>query len=259
MRCNSAVRANGGYWRTIRVKIGVLLAVFVLQYADAIPLNDTGVVGCANAAGANVSCSDPAAVSGQDARYGRDAAAATGGLTKTGSGVNGFDFTKISNQGSRLPPNAVLGSGPNDWACTLDETTGLMWEVKSNAGLRDKVHTYRWFDSNSSTNGGHVGVGSVATDSFCHVAGRCDMQKFRDDVNTTRLCGFSDWTVPTVRQLLSIFRMRDTPDPSFFPDGSTLLWTSNTIAWSPSEAWWIERGEAFPRYGNDKAIPRSLH
>jgi hypothetical protein len=239
-------------------KVTFLLLVFPLAYVDAIPLNDTGVINCANSGGVIVSCTDPTAVAGQDARYGRDAAAATGGLVKTGSGVNGFDFTKISNSGARLQPNVSLGTAANQWACTLDETTGLMWEVKANSGLRDKAHTYRWYDSNSSTNGGNVGAQSDVADTFCYEAGRCDMQKFRDDVNLAGLCGFSDWKVPTLRELLSIFRMSDTPDPSFFPDGATLLWTSNTVAWSPAEAWWIERGQAFPRYGNDKGIPRSI-
>ena len=104
-------------------------------------LNDTGVTTCADASGATVSCTAATAVQGQDARYGRDAAAGTGALTKVGGGANGFDFTKISNgtanvPGVVLPATAALGTAASDWGCTYDNTTGLMWEVKGTSKNR---------------------------------------------------------------------------------------------------------------------------
>jgi hypothetical protein len=48
-------------------------------------------------------------------------------------------YTKIANDGSELPDSATLGTNPTDWACTKDNKTGLIWEVKTDdGGLRDK-------------------------------------------------------------------------------------------------------------------------
>lgn len=101
-------------------------ALFFSGSMAAAGLNDTGFTTCADAAGATVSCTAASAVQGQDARYGRDAAAGTSALTKVGGGANGFDFTKISNAGTVLPATAPLGTVPGEWGCTFDNTTGLM-------------------------------------------------------------------------------------------------------------------------------------
>ena len=64
--------------------------------------------------------------------------AGTGALPKTGAGAAGFDYTKIANDGSELPADAPLGSAAGEWACTRDNATGLVWEVKTDdGGLRD--------------------------------------------------------------------------------------------------------------------------
>ena len=137
----------------------LVAAAFASSTSMAAGLNDTGFTTCADAAGALVSCTAASAVPGQDARYGRDAAAGTSALTKVGGGANGFDFTKISNAGAVLPATAPLGTAPGEWGCTYDNTTGLMWEVKTaTSGLRNQSHSYSWYNTNATTNGGSVGV-----------------------------------------------------------------------------------------------------
>jgi hypothetical protein len=94
----------------------------------------------------------------QSAAYGRDAAFMAGKLSKIGGGSAGFDFTKIANDGFELPSNATLGSGPKDWACTRDNVTGLLWEVKTaDGGLRDQDWTFTWYNADPNTNGGATG------------------------------------------------------------------------------------------------------
>ncbi len=57
-------------------------------------------------------------------------------------------YTKIANNGTDLPDSAVLGSGATDWACTRDDTSGLIWEVKTgDGGLRDANKTYTNYDN----------------------------------------------------------------------------------------------------------------
>ncbi|CAK0760499.1 hypothetical protein CCP3SC5AM1_2860003 [Gammaproteobacteria bacterium] len=70
-------------------------------------LNDTGITQCQDGGNNWGTCTatntgDSATNPRQDGRYGRDAAAAAGQLTKIGAGAAGFDYTKIANDGSEL-------------------------------------------------------------------------------------------------------------------------------------------------------------
>jgi hypothetical protein len=68
--------------------------------------------------------------------------------------TGGTGYTKIANDGSELPDSAVLGTKPTDWACTKDNKTGLIWEVKTNdRGLRDTWKRYFWYNPDGTTNG----------------------------------------------------------------------------------------------------------
>ncbi len=196
--------------------------------AQTRPLNDTGITFCSGADYVNNTpclATDP---TGQDKNYGRDAAALAGTLTKVGGsgGTNGFDFTKIANSGMQLAASAALGTGAGEWACTRDNVTGLIWEVKTNSGLRSQAHTYTWFKTGSPD-----GNNGTASGGSCATAGRCDIEKYAADVNATLLCGYSDWRIPTVKELEGIADLgRSNPaiDPSYFPN------TPSSRAWSGS-------------------------
>lgn len=229
-----------------------LLALIIASAATAPgaqtrPLNDTGQLQCYDATSTAVAvnqanCGDGAANPRQGPLYGRDAAAAAGTLTKAGAGAAGFDYTKIANNGSALPASAVLGSGATDWACTKDNVTGLVWEIRTSAaGLRNRTFSYRWYSTDSASNGGDVGA--VGTASNCgSTLATCDTQSYVNAVNAATLCGASDWRLPSQKELLSIVHS-GVPSPSidsaYFPDTTPGLgyWTTSTGAAVPSYAW----------------------
>ena len=240
-------------WAGFGAKAGTIaFAVIITTTADAQtkPLNDTGINFCGGATSGNNSpclAADPA---GQDRDYGRDGAARNGALSaKIGgsSGAvdgspNGFDFTKIANNGAALAPGAGLGTAPTDWACTRDNVTGLIWEVKTASGLRNQVHTYTWYMTNSPDgNNGTVSGGTCAT------AGRCDTEKFTVDVNTTGLCGFNTgWRMPTVKELQGIAdfgRVNPAIDPTYFPNTpSSYVWSGTPFASYPDYSYRVDFG-----------------
>jgi len=223
------------------------------------PLNDTGITWSGHATSGNAATCDASHPAGQDCRYGRDAQAAAGQLTKTGHSApdidpahgnpNGFDYTKISNSGAALPPSATLGTGANDWACTRDNVTGLIWEAKTTSGLRGQSHTYTWFNTHSPD--GNSGTASGGT---CETSGRCDTEKYTQDVNAAGLCGANDWRMPTVKELEGIAdRGSSSPaiDPVFFPNTpSSVVWSGSPYAGSSNGAWVVlfDDGYAYSGY-----------
>ena len=202
------------------------------QGAPTRPLNDTGQTQCFDAATSGLApCTAANTGDGsdhprQDARFGRDAQAGAGQLTKIGAGEAGFDFTKICNSGEAAgtgdcPADPALGAGDNDWACTRDNVTGLIWEVKTPANA---TATFNFADA-----------------SAVHA----------DAVNAAQLCGYTDWRDPARRELLSIVHHgRSSPaiDTTFFPNAqSAFYWSSDIFAPDPGFAWSVDfsRGDSF--------------
>ncbi len=97
--------------------------------AQALGLNDTGLAQCYDASNTAVACSpsgvgsDTGANPRQDARFGRDALAGAGRLTKTGAGAAGFDFSALDASGN--------SAAPGGHACVRDHVTGLIWSTET--------------------------------------------------------------------------------------------------------------------------------
>ncbi len=152
-------------------------------------------------------------------------------------------FIKIAHSGMELPDSAQLGSKASDWACTYDSESKLIWEVKTaDKSLRDKDWTYSWFSSGKPAEAQGVASGSEK----CQTPGRCDTDKFIQDVNQQGLCGAKNWRLAGIEELKSLVRCngvrltesefncaKGSPspaiDPAFFPN-STAAWS-----WSATE------------------------
>jgi hypothetical protein len=239
----------------------VPLLALGLTAARAASLPDTGQDLCDNGSNVLVACSsantgDAATYPRQDGRFGRDAKAAAGTLIKIGGGAAGFDYTKIANNGSDLPVSATLSNDPTyptGWACTRDNITALTWEVKTaDGGLRDMNWTYTWYNSDGSTNAGNAGTpdtGAGVGSDNCLNTSRCDTEKFVADVNAAPgLCGFTDWRMPTRRELLTLVHAgapnpgiaNPSIDATYFPNTiGYLFWSGSSQVRDPTAAWYV--------------------
>jgi hypothetical protein len=155
-------------------------------------------------------------------------------------------YSKISNSGALLADTAVLGTGANNWACTRDNVTGLIWEVKTDdGGLRDKDNGYSWYNPNPATNGGFAGYQNYSSTS-CTGGISCDTDGYVKAVNTQKLCGFSDWKMPSKDQLLGLVNIAYYPtiNPTYFPNTfpntqSEWFWSSSPYAGNSGNAWLV--------------------
>ena len=208
----------------------------VLNASSLGKLNDTGIVACANDNTWFSDCSN-SSLGGflglnQDGEVGRDYLFATQQISKVGGGTGGFDFTKIDATGNKLAANA------SNWSCVQDNVTGLMWEVKTTSGTHDKNKTYTWYNPDTLTNGGDMGVPKAGSNTF----------EFINIVNSQGLCGHKDWRLPTRQELDSTIHYGSTSsskiDTVYFPHIQALsYWTATSMASSGLSAWAINFGD----------------
>lgn len=259
------LRNNQPYWFQLlaRYDSGRLTfsdAVTAVPYGG---LNDTGIDWCADTTrnrdvgvrGEKIAGCESVADShpGQDAIFGRDQEMLQRALKKNGSGSAGFDFTRICRSGEaagegRCPPNPVPGKGFDNWGCNRDNVTGLIWELKDDSGLGGMDHTYSWYQPDATVNGGDAGVenGGRCTGS------KCDTSGYITAVSKEKLCGVSDWRLPTRKELLSIVdngRFNPALDARQFPDVlADYYWTSSPYGDNSRMAWQVYflYGEALP-------------
>lgn len=214
-------------------------------------LNDTGIDWCATnsslylsnrANQCDVVLKD--AFPNQDGQTGRDAAFRSGQLNvkthKVGAGDAGFDYSKICNNGAvagqgNCPSAPVIGPGDNQWGCTRDNISKLIWELKTDDNLHSPNATYSWFVPDDQLNGGSKGDNCIND--------QCNTDLLVQEINTAGLCGANDWRLPTRRELQSIVhhgQSKPAIDISYFPDHTSgSFWTATPSASSAFNAWYV--------------------
>ena len=236
---------------TFVAAIFITLAFACSAAAQTVPkVNDTGVEQCYDNTTA-VTCASVATDTGthprQDARHGRDAKNTAGTLAKVGTGSKAFDYTKVCNSGDlagtgTCSANPSLGTTASDWACTKDNVTGLVWEIKTaiNTDLRFSGHNYTWYSANTATNGGVAGYTGSNTCNATLPSSLCNTDAYVTAVNAETLCGSSDWRLPNLLELQSLIDYAKTGvssptvDTALFPGtvANAFYWSNTTRSFS---------------------------
>jgi hypothetical protein len=170
------------------------------------------------------------------------------------TGVLGFDYTKVANNGGDLDDGANLAVDPNEWACTRDNATGLTWEVKNTIyrDLHDWSNAFTWLSSDVTTNGGFSGDFGAGT---CNeTLASCNSEAFIVAVNSVTLCGRYDWRLPTERELLTLVdvaALNPSIAPVYFPNTMAgIYWSAATFVLDPSFAWGVDFADGITNAGS---------
>jgi len=120
-----------------------------------------------------------------------------------------------------------------------DNVTGLIWEMKtSKNGVknyndpRDADNTYSWYDNNPATNGGDAGTQDNGKDT----------NSFINDLNGSNFGGYSDWRLPTLKELHTIVNYESSPtiNTAYFPNTQpSFYWSSTASVGYDYRAWCV--------------------
>ncbi|MCX8517216.1 MAG: DUF1566 domain-containing protein [Rhodoferax sp.] len=141
--------------------------------------------------------------------------------------------------------------------CVKDNITGLVWEGKNPGGSSNRAAntTYTNFDG---TGIGQKPNGSNATPA--ELIASTNSIGYVHSVNTSGLCGFSDWRLPTKEELQGILVSGSSPtiDTEWFPNTQgNGYWTSTQFGNFSFSVWFIGFGYANP--SNDERSNSGLH
>jgi hypothetical protein len=123
--------------------------------------------------------------------------------------INAPSYTKLDSSGNELEDSATA------WSMVRDNVTNLIWEVKSDDdSINDKDNIYNWQDAHDI---------------------------FIDQLNSSHYGGFSDWRLPTIKELSTIV-FKNTFNPAinnvYFPNTmSSCYWSSTNVTNIPYNAW----------------------
>jgi hypothetical protein len=99
--------------------------------------------------------------------------------------INPISYTKLDANGNALPVSA------SSWVMVKDNVTGLIWENKTTDGsIHDKRNKYTWYDPADPVPGS-PGNGT-------------DTKDFIDALNSARFGSYSDWRMPTIKEISTI-------------------------------------------------------
>ncbi|MBL7205034.1 MAG: DUF1566 domain-containing protein [Desulfobacteraceae bacterium] len=217
------------------VTISMLFILTLPHYALVGPVPDTGQTKCYNNT-EEIPCPQPGEpFYGQDGNY----------------LINPPSYTKLDADGNDLPDTAA------EWVMVRDNVTELIWEVKRNKdGVKnyndpyDADNTYTWYDPNPDTNGGDAGTSGNGTDT----------KDFLEALNDAQLGGYSDWRLPTVKELAYMIDYSiPWPEPkinaTYFPNTvPSRYWSSTSLSYGAKFAWYLAFGAGcrsdFYKYGD---------
>ncbi|MGW8247693.1 MAG: Lcl C-terminal domain-containing protein [Acidiferrobacterales bacterium] len=147
------------------------------------------------------------------------------------------ELVKLDSYQNPLEPDA------KKWDCVKDATTGLVWEVKTrDKSLRDANNFYSWYGKSSLSQASS----GMKDGGKCRGGISCDTQSYINAINAKRVCGYSDWRLPTRKELLSLVRghndgnQKSMIDTRFFPSTpGDWYWTADTDLGDSDHAWYV--------------------
>ena len=110
-------------------------------------------------------------------------------------------FSKIDAEGQVLNDSSqVLPIKEQGWSCVVDNETTLTWQTLQASGDYAFDSTYYWGDRTINHRDHSKAVCSLGAD--------CNTDNLISSANTAKLCGISDWRLPTKKEWQSLLDLK---------------------------------------------------
>lgn len=164
--------------------------------------------------------------------------------------VNICSPTSAGGSGYGLVFKACQGSSAEYYdktECVKDEATGLIWQGQTTSGLRSSASRFSNYDSTVEFQYRTTALGSTINfyrrPTQSEINSSSNSIGFRNAVNISKLCGFSDWNLPSRSELQGLIKASEFPtiDNNWFPNTSPAGYWSYTSVMSAnvSFAYWV--------------------
>jgi hypothetical protein len=134
--------------------------------------------------------------------------------------------------------------------CVKDDVTGLMWEGKAASGIRAGSNTYTNYDNTALPQ--KLNGYSLVNPSQADIDATSNATGYKNQVNSSALCGYSDWRLPTVDELESLVNNSSVSESGAGLTTLNSIWFPNTLKASfhtatnafsgPENAWQVHFG-----------------
>ena len=141
--------------------------------------------------------------------------------------------------------------------CVQDNTTGLMWEGKTASPATSRLGILTYFNYDSTSSAQKWNGSAYVNPSQAEIDAGTNSIGYRNSVNASALCGYTDWRLPTKEELEGIVLRGTSPtiDTMWFPNTQArFYWSSSPYVGNSGSAWGVNFD-----YGNVNFTGRSLN
>ena len=140
--------------------------------------------------------------------------------------------------------------------CVKDNSTGLVWEGKNPVGSTSRLGTSAYTnydDANSAQK--WVSGATYVNPTQAQIDASTNSIGYKNAVNASALCGYTDWRLPTNEELEGILASSGSPriDTTWFPNTQAwLYWSSSPEVGYSSNAWNVYFSNGYVYYGGSR-------
>ena len=154
-------------------------------------------------------------------------------LTVSAAGVIGTRFSLVAN---------ASGGTYDKTECVKDNSTGLVWEGKNPSGSSTRASD-TWYTNYDSTTSAQKRSGATYVNpTQAEIDASTNSIGYKNSVNISALCGYTDWRLPTKEELQGILASSGSPriDTTWFPNTrASFYWSSSPYVGYSHGAWYV--------------------
>ena len=126
--------------------------------------------------------------------------------------------------------------------CVKDNSTGLVWEGKTASPATSRLGTDTYTNYDDANSAQKPSGGTYVNPTQTEIDASTNSIGYKNSVNTSALCGYTDWRLPTKDELFGIVASSGSPriDTTWFPNTqASYYWSSSPSVGYSYYAWYV--------------------